>query len=164
MENCCQTEPDRDCCPECSRAGRSIGRITLKALLRPGVLEHVLPGEHRFCATASCDVVYFGAGDVFRREDVAVQVFQKQPEGGRTVCYCLEISEDAVRREVEATGRSTSSARIKALVKAERCACEVRNPQGTCCLGNVTAILKSAAEAVETESGPNLLGQTLAKD
>ncbi len=149
MESCCQVTPhDAARCPECGRTGRKVERITLKALLRPGALERLSPGDHRFCATDSCGVVYFGGGDVFRREDVAAPVYQKEPEGGRTVCYCLAVGEEEIQREVETTGRSASAERIKALVQAERCACEVRNPQGTCCLGNVTAVAKAAEAAV----------------
>jgi hypothetical protein len=151
MESCCTVKPARvstaTACPECQRAGRSVERITLKALLRPAALERLSAPEHRFCASASCGVVYFGQDEVFRREDLLVPVFQKEPEGGRTVCYCFAVSEDEIRREVEASGRSATAVRIKTLVQAERCACEVRNPQGSCCLGNVTAVAK-AAEAV----------------
>jgi len=145
MESCCQVTPHGDArCPECGRPGRRVERITLKALLRPRALERLSPGDHRFCATDSCGVVYFGGGDVFRRDDVEAPVYQKEPQGGRTVCYCFVVTEDTIRREVQTTGRSASAERITALVQAERCACEVRNPQGTCCLGNVTAVAKAA--------------------
>lgn len=151
MESCCTVKPAEipaaTACPECLRAGRSVERITLKALLRPAVLERLSAPQHRFCASASCEVVYFGQGEVFHRDDVLVPVFQKEREGERTVCYCFAVGEDQIRREVEASGRSASADRIKTLVQAERCACEVRNPQGSCCLGNVVALAK-AAEAV----------------
>ncbi len=148
MEDCCRVKAEEGVgCPKCGHPGRKVGRITLLALLRPPALERRSAAEHRFCPTTSCEVVYFGSGEVFRREDVLVPVFQKEPEGGRTVCYCFAVGEDEIQREVEAKGRSASAARIKALVQAERCACEVRNPQGSCCLGNVTAVAK-AAEAV----------------
>lgn len=70
-------------------------------------------------------------------------MFQKAAEGLRTVCYCFEIAEDQIRREVEAAGVSASAERIKTLVRDDRCACEVRNPQGACCLGNVAAVVRS---------------------
>ena len=149
MENCCEIAPGPgDPCPECGRAGRKVERITLKALLRPAARERLSPGRHRFCATASCGIVYFGDGGAFRVQDVRARVFQKEPAGGRTVCYCLGVDEDTIRREIEASGRSASAERITALVQAERCACEVRNPQGTCCLGNVTNIAKRADTVV----------------
>lgn len=148
MQDCCSvTARQGDRCPQCGHTGRKVAEVTLRALLRPEALERRSAAEHRFCPTASCEVVYFGQGEVFRRDDVLVPVFQKEPEGGRTVCYCFAVVEDEIRREMEASGRSASAARIKALVQAERCACEVRNPQGTCCLGNVTAVA-TAAEAV----------------
>jgi hypothetical protein len=135
----------RGCC-ECGDPGRSVEHITLKALLRPLALERLTTGVHHFyfCTSSRCSVVYFGDGDVFRQEDVLVPVFQKCAEGLRTVCYCLEIREDHVRDEVEAKGVSASSERIKSLVQSGRCACELRNPQGTCCLGNVAAVVRGA--------------------
>lgn len=87
--------------------------------------------------------MYYGAADVFHREDVLAPVFQKKPEGCRTVCYCFAVTEDQILREVEAAGASASAERIKSLVRDDRCACEVRNPQGGCCLGNVTALVRS---------------------
>jgi hypothetical protein len=88
-------------------------------------------------------VVYFGEDETFRREDAAVAVFQKEPAGSRTLCYCFAVSEEDVRREIAETGRSTAGRRIADHVQAGRCACEIKNPQGSCCLGNVTAAEKA---------------------
>ena len=148
MSDCCRVggsaveAPDR--CPDCGRVGRKLDRITLKALLRPEALARLSALEHGFCPSASCRVVYFGLGEVFRCEDVLVPVFQKEPAGGRTICYCFAVSEGDIRREIEATSGSTVVERITRLVESDRCACEVRNPQGTCCLGNLTAAVKAA--------------------
>jgi len=131
--------------------GRSVERITLKALLRSEALMRLSDAPYRFCPTATCGVAYFAPESVFRREDLAVPVFQKEAEGGRTVCYCFGVTECDLRREIAERGTSTAAERITALVKADRCSCEVRNPQGTCCLGNVTAAVKAAlAEAPAT--------------
>lgn len=155
MESCCTAKPAAaaaTACPVCRRPGRTVERITLKALLRSEALVGLSDAPYRFCPTAACGVVYFAAESVFRREDLSVPVFQKEPEGGRTVCYCFGIAEADLRREIAETGTSTAAERITALVKADRCACEVRNPQGTCCLGNVLAAVKGAGvQARETE-------------
>ena len=154
MESCCTVKPANvsaaTACPECHRVGRSVERITLKSLLRSESLMRLADAPHRFCATATCGVVYFAPESVFRREDVVVPVFQKEPEGARTVCYCFAITESDLRREIVERATSTAADRITALVKADRCACEVRNPQGTCCLGNVTAAVKALTEAPAT--------------
>ena len=140
MESCCTLKPDSQPtpthCPECRRPGRDVGRITLKALLLPQALKRLSAPEHRFCSTPECPVVYFGHGEVLVREDLSVPVFQKEPAGARTVCYCFAITERDIRRELAESGRSTVSERVTELVKAERCACEVKNTQGSCCLGS----------------------------
>jgi len=126
--------------------GRTVDAITVKALLRPAALERLSGSDHRFCPTASCPIVYYADGEAFNGADVSVPVFQKETAGSRTVCYCFQITETDLRREIEATGESTASSRVTAHVKAGRCACEVKNPQGSCCLGNilltVTALTK----------------------
>lgn len=155
MSDCCPVEsrthtgPAR--CADCDQPGREVDPFTVKALLRPEALARLSAPVHRFCPTASCPVVYFGEGEAFDREDVAVPVFQKEPAGDRTVCYCFAITEADLRREIVETGRSTAAQRITAHVKAGRCACEIKNPQGSCCLGNVSSAIK-AIEAQEAET------------
>jgi len=146
VSDCCQVEPPRGAgparCVDCGQPGRTVDPITVKALLRPEALARLSAPAHLFCPTAACPVVYFGEGEAFDREEVAVPVFQKEPAGDRTVCYCFAISEADLRREIAETGRSAAAERIAAHVKAGRCACEVKNPQGSCCLGNVAAVVK----------------------
>jgi hypothetical protein len=122
----------------------------LKALLKPAGLEGLAPGEYYFCPSPDCPVVYFGCGGSFLRNDIGVAVFQKEAAGRRIACYCLEVTEDQLRSEVQATGASKSAGRIRDLIGSDRCACELRNPQGSCCLGNVTAIVNSACERLST--------------
>jgi hypothetical protein len=143
------TSPTR--CPECGRAGQVVGRITVKAMLRPEALMRLSAPEHRFCPTQKCPVVYFGLEEVFDRGQIVVPVFQKEPAGDRTVCYCFAVTEGDIRRELVELGRSTAGDRITALVKAERCACEIRNPQGSCCLGNVATATRAAKAALGNE-------------
>ncbi|MGE0454762.1 MAG: hypothetical protein AB7O37_10355 [Vicinamibacteria bacterium] len=151
MDDCCRVGQLEAAapgdCPECSHPGRSLDRITLRALLRPEALARLDGTAFRFCPTAECRVAYFGHAEVFHREDVAVPVFQKEPAGDRMVCHCFGIGECEIREEIEASGRSTASERVAALVQAGRCACELRNPQGTCCLGNLAVVAEALSAA-----------------
>jgi hypothetical protein len=52
--------------------------------------------------------------------------------------------------EIRATGKCTIPQRITAEIKAGNCACEIRNPQGFCCLGNVNAAVKRAMSEIAT--------------
>ena len=151
----------RPTCPACGRPGRAIGRITVKALLRPDALTQLGPGDFRFCPTRQCPIVYYGGDASFRREDVLVPVFQKETEIGRAVCYCFAVSEEQIRLEVETSGDSASAERIKSLVQAGRCACEVRNPQGACCLGNVSAVVTTAGARARTAVSDELVGSAV---
>jgi hypothetical protein len=137
-------------CPACGKPGRLVERITVKAMLRSEALMRLSAPAHRLCATPGCPVVYFGIDGVFDRSEISVPVFQKEPAGDRPVCYCFGVSErEDLRRELVETGRSTASDRIAALVKAERCACEVKNPQGSCCLGDMAMATKAAKTALD---------------
>ena len=155
MGDCCVVKPTTPTsptrCPECGRQGRLVQRITVKAMLRPTALMRLSAPEHRLCSTPACRIVYFGRSEVFDREEIVVPVFQKEPEKDRTVCYCFAVTEGDIRREVAETGRSEAVERIRALVRAERCACEVKNPQGGCCLGDVVATTRAAAVATVSE-------------
>lgn len=129
-------------CPACKIRGRLVNRITLKALLKPTALRGLGHIQYRFCATPNCDVVYYGENSIFRTADVTVAVWQKSSGPDVLVCYCFEHSEGTIRVEIEQTGASRSLDRISRLVREGKCACEVRNPQGTCCLGNVAGVIQ----------------------
>lgn len=150
MEDCCHEPNDAPGatanCPACGARGSDLDETTLKALLRPAALARRSEIEHRFCATSSCPVVYFGKEERFTRDDLAVPVFQKETGSERPVCYCFDVSESDIREEVARTGQSGATGRIKALIQADRCACELRNPQGSCCLGNVATTERMARE------------------
>ena len=130
-------------CPRCGRSGQPVSTKTLKHQVRREYLQTVKIGSFRFCRNAACDVVYFSdAGVVLSKADVRERVALKEADGTISLCYCFGFSRAMMEKEVRSTGRCTIPQRIAAQVKAGNCACEIRNPQGTCCLGNVTAALK----------------------
>ncbi|MGH9201386.1 MAG: hypothetical protein ACRD2A_09130 [Vicinamibacterales bacterium] len=87
--------------------------------------------------------MYFsGTGSHFGTADLRVPVWQKLPSGSGLVCYCFGESEASLGAEIELTGRSLAVQRIREHITAGRCACDVRNPRGTCCLGDVMAAVK----------------------
>ena len=148
-------------CPANGQRSKVVREITLKALLRGAALERRSESLHRFCSTSSCPVVYFGDGETFSRDDIIVPVFQKETDPSRTVCYCFDVSEVDIREEVARTGRSSASGRIRALVEADRCACEVKNPQGSCCLGNIAATERAAEEEQDASRDTTRVGAVL---
>jgi hypothetical protein len=127
-------------CPVSRTTGKAVDLQAVKALLREQPLSRLSAVRHHFCADPSCDVVYFDTGgSVYRRDDLRVPVWEKEPFGARMICYCFGENEADMQAEIAATGTSDVVARIRAHIAARRCACEVRNPRGVCCLGDVIA-------------------------
>ena len=150
--DCCPEraiESDGHGCPQSGSPGSAVDRQTVKALLTEHALSRLTPGEYRFCPDPSCDVVYFdGDGMTFSIEDLRVPVWQKLPFGTRLICYCFGETEASIRAELEARGGSQAVERIRSHIAMGRCACEVRNPRGACCLSDVIAAVQRVERAV----------------
>jgi hypothetical protein len=137
-------------CPSCGEGGAAVDRITLKALLNADGLRRGVPAQPRYCGHADCPIVYFDVdGDVtFTEADLTVRVYAKHPNDAEMpVCYCFGVSVGAM-----ANGRARELREsIAAEVKAQHCACEVKNPKGGCCLGDLVR-LERGVEAEATTS------------
>ncbi len=115
-------------------------------------METVEISSFRFCRTATCEVVYFnGDGIVLTKADVRQRIGLKETEDPVPICYCFGFTEKMAIEELRATGKCTIPQRITAEVKAGNCACEIRNPQGSCCLGNINAAVKRTSKVVMAE-------------
>ena len=135
-------------CPASGTAGAPVELLTVKALLTEPALSRLRAIEYRFCPDPRCDVVYFNAlGDCYRRHDLRVPVWQKEPFGTRLVCYCFGETEVAIHDEIEMAGASRAVERVREHIAAKRCACEVRNPRGACCLGDLIAAVTRVEQA-----------------
>jgi hypothetical protein len=160
MAECCCPEPSATngrepaTCSACRTGGKPVDSLTVKALLTETALRRFEPGLYRFCPDTRCEVVYFAELVVaFLKSDLRVPVWQKETPGRRTVCYCFGEHEADIRIEVERDGHSGAVDRVRAHIAAGRCACEVRNPRGACCLGDVTmAVDRLRRESLDTAS------------
>lgn len=137
IDGSCETNIDvSTVCQACGAKGLPVDAITLKALLTPEALRRGVPADGRFCPTASCPTVYFGSTGTFSEDDLTVRVQAKHPdEDDVPACYCFAYTVAEIRREHGAASKD-----ISAEIKAGHCACEVRNPKGACCLGDVIRI------------------------
>ena len=152
MESCCppadSTSGPAHRCPTCDSTGTAVDLLTVKALLTEHALRRIAATDYRFCADTACAVVYFDStAHQFTTRDLRVPVWQKQPFGERMVCYCFDENEAAIRAEVDQHGTSDAAQRVRHHISAGRCACEMRNPRGSCCLGDVMATVKRVMDA-----------------
>lgn len=130
-------------CPECGKTGKPVQGQTVKALLSVS-LRDVRDVEHLFCRTQTCQVVYFSPGgeQTFTVEQVRERVYQKEPGAEEVfVCYCFRHTVGDIRTASPET-RAAIVNDINASINAGQCACDLRNPQGSCCLGNVRGLAK----------------------
>ena len=137
-------------CPDCKQKGKVVGLHTLKALLAVPLTE-LKATDYAFCRTPDCPTVYYSLDGQRRYGEDALRerVHQKhQTADDVFVCYCFRHSPGSIRTELASTGRSSVVASVTAGIQAGQCACDVRNPQGSCCLGTVRA----AVQRIETES------------
>ncbi|WP_049784372.1 putative iron-sulfur cluster-binding metallochaperone [Alicyclobacillus acidocaldarius] len=130
-------------CPACHEPARRVALRTVKAMLTGAALRRLRPDDDfHFCASPGCNVVYFASDQVFRVADVRQRVFQKDASADAPVCYCFDWTRESLIAAVHRGVRPDED--IEEQVRERRCACDLRNPQGACCLGNVKAILASA--------------------
>jgi Zinc binding domain len=129
-------------CPANGARSKRVDSLTVKSLVRK--LPLGMPDTpYYFCNASGCEVVYFALdadAPIFRREELTVRVGAKETADPIPVCYCFGFMRQDIWNETLSTGKSTVAERITAEVEAGRCACEVKNPSGKCCLGDVTRV------------------------
>lgn len=147
MSDCCKVNDslpkEAHSCSFCGVVGKRIKTITLKSMLKPSSLE-LLNAEldHFFCSTADCDVVYYDSEkNSYTTSEIKVPVFQKEISLEAPVCYCFDWTKEKIQRSVTKEDTQNPIEHIRENIKANRCGCEVNNPQGSCCLANVTKFI-----------------------
>lgn len=149
--------PKNGACPSCGNLGKPVDLLTVKSML--GIpLTMLRATKYQFCKTPDCPTVYYGADSDHRIDEKSLRerVHQKHPEQNDVfVCYCFRHTPGSIKAELAGTGRSTVVAAITAGIQAGRCACEIRNPQGSCCLGNVRAVASRAEKEMRTPPNPD---------
>jgi hypothetical protein len=132
-------------CPKCGQKGKLVQGQTVKALLSTS-LRQVQDTDYFFCRTQSCTVVYFSSEgkSVFTTSQLRERVYQKEPTADDVlVCYCFKHTVADIKN-------ATPESHVQIIndiengIQANQCACDIRNPQGYCCLGNVRILIKQS--------------------
>ena len=135
-------------CSACGNEGRLVERQTVLHHVKHEHLERVGDEAFRFCGDQQCPVVYYGdRGTRFSVDEVRELVGAKVTGDARPICYCFGFTEGDAREEIVHTGKSTIPSTVSRLIKAGMCTCEVRNPAGVCCLGEVNQTVKRLLKA-----------------
>jgi len=157
--NCCTPQPKgKALCPECGENAKIVLGKTV---------EHLLTGKARsdlydfdgfhYCKTPSCRVVYFRKETILTQKDISVTVGLKEDAEPATVCYCFGWTKEKIKNELQRNGRTIALDDIKAKMKDPGCSCEILNPSGGCCLGDVGKAIKT----IENELGASATVQNI---
>ncbi len=125
---------------------KPVGRITLESLLKSGARASMKIQPYYFCDAPDCDTVYVSAlGDhLITKDQLTVRVGIKETEDPIPLCYCFGFDRKAVWDDIRSKAVTNIPRIITERVKAGECRCDVTNPSGTCCLGNVYRAVKQA--------------------
>ena len=132
-------------CPTNGALGKRVDTRIVKAMLSIP-LNILTAASYRFCADPDCPTVYYSEDgqQIFSEDDLRERVYQKHADDEEiSICYCFQHTVGSIRSEIAESGKSIVVAEITAGIKAGQCACDIRNPQGDCCLGNVRVFIKN---------------------
>lgn len=143
-------------CPECGNRGQKVARLTLEHLLKTERVADIEGDSYYFCKTLNCETVYFNNNGLsFRKDAVKVRIGLKETADPIPICYCFGFTAKMVYDEIQQQGHTTIPDRIKAEIRSENCACEIRNPLGHCCLGTVMQVVKQASARPVSDIKPH---------
>lgn len=131
--------PQKTVCPQCNTPGVEVKTKTIKHWLLTDLVPSLPDMPFYFCGGKACPVVYFsGDGSIrYTKEKVRYPIGIKEGSGPVTICYCFGVTEEMISGQIRRTGKSSYSTWIAKEVKEGNCACDVRNPKGSCCLAEI---------------------------
>lgn len=134
-------------CPKCTNAGVIVELITPKSLLKDDYKKQVRTETvYKFCKNSNCDVAYFTEDSThfFLIDQLRDKATLKDKGLDVKVCYCFGHTRQSILSELQMTGETKVLEDVKSKMKDPGCFCERSNPQGGCCLGNITSWIKEA--------------------
>lgn len=152
---CCLVTEETDAplkadCPDSGTNSRKIQRRTIEHMLKPELVVNISDSQYYYCANPDCPVVYFSqdGSSRFTTEEIQIAVFAKDSGRDVKVCYCYDWTRGRIEDEIRETGNSTVSREVAEKVRASLCECDIKNPKGTCCLGDLNRYVAGIKESL----------------
>ena len=137
--------PVKSECPASGTQSNTVPHETLENLIVHDK-RHLISKDvqYYFCSDSDCTVAYFSNTEVplFEKSDLCVKVFSKDNQDDVHVCYCFDWTRKRLTDQIKTTGSSTAFDEITEEMRAGNCECEIQNPKGACCLGDIQNFLK----------------------
>jgi hypothetical protein len=132
MSNCCHKTSKQTslACPNCGALSQLVSLQTVLHQVKFPQNRQLKTEPYYFCATLDCFIGYFSVVDQITQQNLIAN----SPIKINLLCYCFDISID----DYQSALVNHTSKIIKDFVtdntKKGRCACEIKNPSGRCCL------------------------------
>jgi len=152
-DDCCTPQPKgKALCPLCHQEAKGVLSKTLEALLTADTKEKLssLDG-FSYCKTSTCRAIYFRGDEVLTQDDLSVSVGLKDGAEPANMCYCFGWTKQRIKEDLLKNGKSSAIKDIKHNMDTIGCSCEVKNPSGKCCMGDVTKVVKEIEKEIKKQ-------------
>ncbi len=143
MMACCNTETkSRSTCPACRQCCIPASWQTMLHQIRFPENQSLANDDYTFCTNRDCPAGYISASHMVPKN--LLRAFD--PDRPAMLCHCFDISEPGY---VTALRNHTAGAIRDFVVRQTRaglCACEIRSPDGRCCLARFRELEKAHAD------------------
>ena len=153
-------------CPLCGKKGKTVTQVTIESLVKNDFIKGLQSTSgFKFCKERECKIAYYNSetNKKINKEDLTVSVGQKETGPKRLICYCFNHSAKDLEEDLIKNNESTIFNEIKEQCKAGKDKCEENNPQGNCCLGNVSAVINDKGKSVALSNSRTSLIQNPVK-
>lgn len=130
-----EAEADPRACPLCGDRGLRVLKVTVATHVPEKFWSHLSEGFY-FCSNPACGMFYFNnvSKTYFLKDEVKTRFGLKEREPPRPICYCLQVTEETIEREIIEKGCCDSLEDIVAFTRAGTGKwCLTTNPSGKCC-------------------------------
>ncbi len=133
----------QDTCPICKNKAKDVSFVTLSHIIKKDYQKQIslLEGFY-FCKTTDCEMVYFKDNELIKKDNLTKEVGLKKWTSVSTVCYCFNWTKEKMEEEINLFGKTNAIDDISNKMATEKCACEINNPSGKCCLKDVKQTIK----------------------
>lgn len=109
----------------------------------------------RACLSSACPIAYYGASTTILVTEVSATAHHKARAPDPLICFCFEYRISALERSM----LGPDSVNPIVLEIQSRCReglgqCQIKNPEGRCCLRNIAQVLKTETSTSQGRDSP----------
>lgn len=122
-------------CSTCKEKGKRLDSSVL--LYHVNDISKIQNTEYFLCKNPECEVVYFSLENIFTCKELNKEVgFKNYSSAEANLCYCFNHKKKDIDEHTLGD--------IEEKMKTAGCKCEIRNPQGSCCLSGIKKFIKDS--------------------